>query len=68
MCPINIKDQRNFSICYIRWLVPNNVMPLGLKNSQAIFQRVMTSCLESVEFVDDIVVFSKQNVPYIEGD
>jgi Reverse transcriptase (RNA-dependent DNA polymerase)/RNase H-like domain found in reverse transcriptase len=51
----------------------DNVMPFGLKNAPAVFQNLMTQVLGplrqdcAVNYMDDIIVFSQQKKPHVEG-
>ncbi|PKU61844.1 uncharacterized protein LOC110095647 isoform X1 [Dendrobium catenatum] len=64
------------SIPWTAFLVPNGlyewlVMPFGLKNAPAVFQRRMDYCFKGTEnfiavYIDDILVFSKNNQEHAE--
>ncbi|KAI0518920.1 hypothetical protein KFK09_006357 [Dendrobium nobile] len=64
------------SIPWTAFLVPNGlcewlVMPFGLKNVPAVFQRKMDYCFKGTEnfiavYIDDILVFSKNNQEHAE--
>ncbi|GJV71544.1 ORFIII-like polyprotein [Tanacetum coccineum] len=54
-----LKEKREWRLFYV-WLV----MPFGLKNAPAVFQRKMDKCFKGTEsfiavYIDDILVFSK---------